>query len=561
MVIADDAGKYLDVNQAASDLFGYSREQMLSMSVGDLMTLQAPGAAEQYRNYLRTGRETGEFTFVRADGGVRVASYSAYRLAPGEHFSILRDVTVQKQNEKNVLREKNFTVTALDSLPGIFYVFDTQGRFLRWNNNFERVSGYSSEEIAEMHPIQFFVGDDKALIAERIQAVFENGEAVAEADFVSKEGTKTPYFFTGKLTRFDDKLCLVGMGVDVSERARTEAALRKSEERYRSLTVATTQIVWMTDASGVIVQPEDSWADFTGQTLQEYLGWGWLDAIHPDDRERTRAIWKEAVHSRQGYETEYRLRFRDGTYRSTAVRGVPIMDEQGDVREWIGTNTDITERVQHLKEIETLNDRLRRLVQETHHRVKNNLQIISALVEMQMEEREETVPITALIRIGQHTRSLAAVHDLLTHDAKINADKETISTKTALNRLIPLLQATTGGRPIQHRVDEVCLSIQQTGSLCLLINELVANAVKHGRGKIELAFTVEEDAARLEVCDDGPGFPPDFDWRKATTIGMGLIDSTGRYDLRGTISYENRLEGGARVVVVFPLFRPESHDI
>ncbi len=229
MVIADDNGQYLDVNGAACALFGYSRDQMLAMRVGDLITPQAPGAAERYQAYLQAGREVGEFIFRRADGEVRIASYSACCVAPGRHLSILRDVTPHRQSEEHLRREKRFTDAVLDSLPGIFYVFDTAGRFLRWNKNFETVTGYTAEEIAHLHPIDFFGGEDRDLIARRIQEVFEQGEATAEAEMVSKDGRRTPFFFTGKLTLLEDQVCLVGMGVDVSERKRLEAELAHAQ--------------------------------------------------------------------------------------------------------------------------------------------------------------------------------------------------------------------------------------------------------------------------------------------------------------------------------------------
>jgi two-component sensor histidine kinase len=156
-------------------------------------------------------------------------------------------------------------------------------------------------------------------------------------------------------------------------------------------------------------------------------------------------------------------------------------------------------------------------------------------------------------RIGQHTRALATIHDLLTEEAKTHAHTDSISTKVALGKLIPLLQATTGGRSIRYDLEDFRLPVREGASLALLVSELVSNAVKHGHHEIELILRVNGDTARLEVCDDGPGFPPGFEWRKAANTGLELIDSTGRYDLRGTISYENRLEGGARVVVTFPI--------
>ena len=308
------------------------------------------------------------------------------------------------------------------------------------------------------------------------------------------------------------------------------------------------------------MQRVNSWSEFTGQTQEEYRGWGWMEAIHPEDREYVQTTWKQSLASCAVYACEYRLRHRDGNYRSTSARGVPLLDEQGNVREWIGTNTDITERVQHMEEIENLNARLRRSIQETHHRVKNNLQIISALAELQTEEGEDTVPVTAVKRIGQHTRSLAAIHDLLTQEAKANVEADSISAKAALDKLIPLLKATTGGRPLRYQVDDFRLPVREGASLALLVSELVSNAVKHGRDEIEVTLTIEGVTARLEVCDDGPGFPPGFDWRKAANTGLGLIDSTGRHDLRGSISYENRSEGGARVVVRFPIPQPISRS-
>lgn len=270
--------------------------------------------------------------------------------------------------------------------------------------------------------------------------------------------------------------------------------------------------------------------------------------VHPDDLAHTMECWKMAVQTGEPYEVEYRLKRFDGVFRWFLVRGVPLKNAQGEIIKWFGTCTDIDSQKQAEIEIAALNVRLHRSVQETHHRVKNNLQIISALAELQMEEGKETVPVAAIERIGQHTRSLAAIHDILTHETKADAHADSISVKAALDKLIPLLQATTGGRRIHYQVDDARLPVREGASLALL----VSNAVKHGRDEIEVTLTVQGEMARLEVCDDGPGFPPNFDWRKAANTGLGLIDSTGRHDLHGTISFKNRFEGGARVVVDFP---------
>ncbi|HZG50908.1 MAG TPA: ATP-binding protein, partial [Pyrinomonadaceae bacterium] len=116
-------------------------------------------------------------------------------------------------------------------------------------------------------------------------------------------------------------------------------------DRYRSLVTATAQVVWTTDAAGR-VGDIPAWRAMTGQTKEEVRGRGWLDAVHPEERERTSQLWFRAVERRSIYATEYRLRQRDGSYRDFAVRGVPVIAEDGSLREWVGTLSDITERKQ-----------------------------------------------------------------------------------------------------------------------------------------------------------------------------------------------------------------------
>src|SRR5271165_5864514 len=136
---------------------------------------------------------------------------------------------------------------------------------------------------------------------------------------------------------------------DISEKRAAELdrlneSLRQSEGRYRSLTIATAQIVWTTNPEGEVVEDMPMWRAFTGKSEEELRGWGWVDSLHPEDRERTRAVWSEAVRARSVYETDYRIRKSDGEYRHFVARGAPVLQADGSVREWVGTCTDITER-------------------------------------------------------------------------------------------------------------------------------------------------------------------------------------------------------------------------
>ena len=135
-----------------------------------------------------------------------------------------------------------------------------------------------------------------------------------------------------------------------------ELRLRESEARYRSLISATAQIVWITDQTGHRASDLTAWCAYTGQVLAETDGVDIMNAIHPDDRPYVNKLWYHATKTKQTYEAEYRLRRHDGVYRMFNSRAVPVFETDGSVREWVGINTDITERKQleaHLQLSET----------------------------------------------------------------------------------------------------------------------------------------------------------------------------------------------------------------
>jgi PAS domain S-box-containing protein len=149
-------------------------------------------------------------------------------------------VIERKRAEDNLVREKNFSDTTIDSLPGVFYHYDEHGRFIRWNQNFEQVTGYSHEEISLRHPLDYFAGDDRRLVEERIGEVFVTGEGATEADFVCKDGRAIPYFFTGRRAVIDGKPHLIGVGIDISQRKHAEEELRRTHVELAHVSRVTT---------------------------------------------------------------------------------------------------------------------------------------------------------------------------------------------------------------------------------------------------------------------------------------------------------------------------------
>lgn len=131
---------------------------------------------------------------------------------------------------------------------------------------------------------------------------------------------------------------------DITAQKRAQEALRRSEERYRSLIDATLQIVWTNTPEGEMRGPNRDWGNFTGQTETEYQGFGWAKAVHPDDAQPTITAWQHAVAARSIFVFEHRLRRHDGLYSTFAIRAVPVLENNGAIREWVGVHTDITEQ-------------------------------------------------------------------------------------------------------------------------------------------------------------------------------------------------------------------------
>jgi|GEM_PF-1922162 len=135
------------------------------------------------------------------------------------------------------------------------------------------------------------------------------------------------------------------------QRARTQESERRAKEqlgivaqRYRALVEAGTPVIWRTDERGQTVSITRAWHDLTGQTDADANGSGWIDAVHPEDRERTLRTWNGSLSTSSIYVNEFRVRDRRGGWRCHEARAVPVLDESGRVREWIGANVDVTER-------------------------------------------------------------------------------------------------------------------------------------------------------------------------------------------------------------------------
>lgn len=245
------------------------------------------------------------------------------------------------------------------------------------------------------------------------------------------------------------------MHLDTTEKHLAGDALRKSEARYRSLIAATAQSVWTTQDNGQMVGDQPSWRALTGQSVDDIQGWGWLEAIHPADREQLQQVWSYALETKSLLSVEHRVRIASGEYRSFAVRAVPMTDEAGKVDEWVGTHTDITDQKRALDELKKAETQLRhsqrmeavgRLAGGVAHDFNNLLMVISGYADLVANKLGKTHTLYRFLEeIRQASRSASGVtRQLLAFSRKQDQQLKSLNLTDVVTQLHKLLRRVIG---------------------------------------------------------------------------------------------------------------------
>jgi PAS domain S-box-containing protein len=254
----------------------------------------------------------------------------------------------RKNAEELLQRERLFSDTIIASVPGILYLYDQDRRFLRWNRSFEIVSGYSAEEVARMHPLDFFAENEKQLLTEKINEVFALGESSVEAGFLTKEGRSIPFFFTGRKVMMDGVPCLVGMGIDITERRQADRALQESERKYRELVEHANSIILRWTRDGCLTFVNEYGLKFFDYTAEQLIGRHVVGTIVPEIESTSRdlrPLMEEILKNPEAFEknTNENMR-RNGERVWIAWTNKTVLDEHGQIKEVLSIGTDITER-------------------------------------------------------------------------------------------------------------------------------------------------------------------------------------------------------------------------
>ena len=312
--------------------------------------------------------------------------------------------------------------------------------------------------------------------------------------------------------------------------------VRESEQRFRTMANAIPQLAWIANADGYIYWYNKRWYEYTGTTPAQMEGWGWQSVHDPQELPKVLQRWKASIATGEPFDMIFPLRGGDCLFRPFLTRIMPLKDEQGRVQQWFGTNTDVTEQKRAEDTLRESQERLYAslhekevLLKEIHHRVKNNMQVISSLVDLQADRTQDEAMRAVLQDVMHRVRSMALVHEKLYQSPDMARVEFAEYAQSLLGYLWRAHGNTVSGVRLVLDLEPVPLPINAAVPCGLILNELATNALKHAfRGRADGEVTVslrggKEGQACLRVRDNGVGLPAALDWRKAGSLGLRLV--------------------------------------
>ena len=407
-------------------------------------------------------RAEQDFRAERADLENRLRA--AANEVAAAHRALKRQVDDSRRTEEELARAAGRYRFLNDSLPQMVWTARPDGELDYFNRRVYEYTGQSMEDslrggwAAMIHP------DDRARAGETMQQAVQSGASL-ETEVRLRRGVDGAYRWhlnRAVPMRDDDGTVLQWFGTctDIDDQKRARETAQRSEQRYRSLVAASSQIVWLLDAECRVTTDLPEWRAATGQTFEQSAGYGWMDALHPDDREHARDLWRWAVETRTIYENECRVRMADGSFRHFNLRGVPVLEPDGRVREWMGTSTDTTDR----KQAEAA---VRRAQEDLEARVKERtaqLTETNRILHQQVIERK------------QIEAQLAEARDEAVHSAKLKSQflaNMSHEIRTPMNGVIGMTSLLLD-TPLDEEQREFIETIRTSGdSLLSIINDIL----------------------------------------------------------------------------------------
>nr|AAU83023.1 hypothetical protein sensory transduction histidine kinase [uncultured archaeon GZfos26B2] len=547
---------FKDFNRAAEKIDDIQREDLIGKSVLDVFPGVVDfGLFDLFQRVWQTGKpEHYPISFYE---DTRIAGWRenyVYKLPSGEIVAIYEDVTERKAAEDALLESEEVLRRVVENMPVMLDALDDNGNIIAWNSECEKVTGFNSREIINnpkagkmLYPDTDYENYIHSMLAE-YGSNFRN----LEWDITCKDGSTRTILWSN----ISEKYPILGwhswaVGTDITERKAVADALKESEERYRALFETAKDAIFLSDKTGKFMDVNSAACGLLGYSKEELLKLSNRE-IDADPRGHEaflkvrNGLMKEAVFEVNQWR-------KDGTLVPVEVSGKSF--GIGDRKLFLAIARNITERKSAEEQIKRSLQEKEVMLREIHHRVKNNLQVVSSLLNMQARNVGDKETIEILSEARDRIMTMSLIHSQLYE----GSDLAEINMKEFVDRLLgQLLQSyQVGDTRIARviRVDDYPFPISVAVPVGLIINELLSNALKHafdGRdeGKIEVSLTASAGGRiDLTVSDDGVGLPPGFNINGSKTLGLRLVKILTEDQLQGNMEVTS--DGGATFEIEF----------
>ncbi len=551
--------RYELVNKANARFFGRDEADILGKTDLELMPPEAAAACQQSDQLAIQEKrlvvtvepvgdrfyETHKFPVIIGDNVVGVAG-------------IVRDITDHKRAEEALRESEELQNTILSNVGAYIYLKDTQYHYTYVNSKVCSLFGFEKHEIIGKDDTCFFSPASVEEIMKSDRRVIERGETITREEVNLTSSDKLPRtYWVVKLPLRDRQeriYGLCGISTDITDHKRGEEALRESEERLR-YALETVQLgAWdldLRDHSAMRSLEHDRIFGYE-EPLPTWTYETFLEHILPEDRQMVDNKCRHAIKTQGDWNFECRIRRIDGTVRWIWTTGHHQTDNIGAVRRMSGIIQDITSRKQTEETLKSLLSEKEILLREVHHRIKNNMNTIMALLSVQSNALKDSPAVSSLEDARCRVRSMMVLYDKLYRSKDFRA----ISTRDYLRALIGEIVENFpnhGQVTVETEIDDHPLDAKILSPIGIIINELVTNILKHAfvgktKGLIRVSFSLKDHRASLTVHDDGVGLPESVDLEGTAGFGLQLVSLLAE-QLDGAIRIEKKQ--GTRFVLEF----------
>lgn len=542
-------GKLLSVNPATARMLKYeSPEEMLRLvNERSIVEVLYVDPDHRQRNIAEVVRHGGWEVFqeqFRCKDGSTITCNFHYRAVPGqgdaprEFEGFVEDISERTRAEE-ALRVSRFIIdhASIGIMRG-----DAEARILSVNEYWARKLGYTPDELCTMSFFDIDPNLDPAGWQEHRKRLTATGFNTFESVQCRKDGTTFPVEVTVNYLKFGGEVFSCSFIQDISERKRAHAALSESQEKFRVLAETSPTAIFLYQGEMIIYAnpATERLFGYSGDELLRMTFWDWA---HPDIRETVRErglarLRGEIVPER--YESRFVTKTGEDRW---LVVSAGLIDYQG-MPAGVASFLDITESKKAELQLRKSLAEKEVLLKEVHHRVKNNLQIISSLLELQSEYIQEESTRRYIAESQNRIRSMALVHEQLYKSEDLSSVDFARYVEDLVQSLCQSIMVDLEQIRVQVKVDHIALEIDEAISCGMIVNELVSNAFKHafpgGRGGvITISGTQAADGTVcLTVADTGVGLPPGLDFLNTESLGLQIVNMLTR-QLRGALRFES----------------------